>query len=145
MHHLRIFIQNAQIPAQLPKKVPSSPDNVDMERLKKDIPKFLNNSRVISTEKKEWWADFFARSEQTYSAETNGDSQTWLLDDLKKVKFADLTISSGQSDADDDADGISNANVERETPVNVPQEVTEMVNGQYEDIPQVNIGKTHIF
>ena len=61
-----------------------------MERLTRDIPKFLDNSRVISPENKQWWAiNFFANENKTYSnTERVDESQkTWLLDDLRVVKF----------------------------------------------------------
>ena len=38
-----------------------------MERQKRDIPKFLDNSRVISPENKQWWSNFFANENKTYS------------------------------------------------------------------------------
>jgi hypothetical protein len=39
-----------------------------MDCLKKDIPKFLNNSPVISSENKQWWGNCFANVNFTYSS-----------------------------------------------------------------------------
>ena len=57
-----------------------------MDRLQRDIPKFLDNSRVISGEAKAWWADFFNRASEIYSPHKE-QPKTWLLDELKMLKF----------------------------------------------------------
>lgn len=130
--------KDLEIPKRCPKLVASSPDNVDMERLKKDIPKFLDNSRVISSENKRWWANFFAKENETYSsAEDVGDSQkTWLLDDLKVLKF-------GRAATCEDESILSTERaIKLETTPLVPvqntsSEITDLVQSQFNDIPQV--------
>ena len=68
---------------------------------KRDIPKFLDNSRVISGEAKAWWADFFNRASEIYSPHKE-QPMIWLLDELKMLKFGvshpDSVTTSTQSE-----------------------------------------------
>ena len=65
--------------------MPSLPDVVDMGRLKRDIPKFLDNSRIITDAQKSWWEDFFSNCDTTYGMGPEM-SPTWLLDEVAMVK-----------------------------------------------------------
>jgi hypothetical protein len=113
--------------------VKSSPDNVDMERLRKDIPKFLNNSRMITTEAKEWWNDFLASALDTYSSEIEKPA-TWLLDELRLLKFGNYTASLQQQTPSE----LDNDNQEtHEVPDGAALEVLELVSTQLEEIPEV--------
>ena len=113
-----------------------------MERLKRDIPKFLDNSRVISPENKQWWANLFANKNKTYSnTERVDESQkTWLLDDLRVLKFGRATACEDES--------ISNqsrtAHVDQESTSflpevkNISSEITDLVQSQFNNILQVH-------
>ena len=104
----------------MPNLVPSSPDNVDMERLKRDIRKFLDHSRIITADQRLWWSQFFERSKVIYQAEILNQSSTWLLDELKLVKCRSYTNDNPNNPAvplQDTEGGQS-----------VPDENTDMVN-----------------
>ena len=141
------FIKDARIPSGCPSFVTSSPDNVDMERLKRDIPKFLVNSRVTTCDDKKWWAKFFQEEHETYSG-VQPTSTTWLLDDLKLVKSRQTARNPVQSDdviaaSTPSVSGKGVCSEESPIPVdslmpqNVSQEVAAMVQAQLEDIPEV--------
>ena len=113
----------------------SSPDNVDMDRLRQDIPKFLDNSRAITTEAKKWWDDFFASAPQTYTSEPETPT-TWLLDELKFLKFGSASASAPQQvEIDNDPNESS------EMPAGASQEVAELVSRQLEEIPEVSTAR----
>ena len=76
--------------------VPSSPDNVDFDRLKKDIPKFFENSRVISTEQKQWWDTFFKNVTKTYNVSPK-KPVLWLLDEVQHLKSLSTQLPSQPS------------------------------------------------
>lgn len=115
----------------MPNFVPSSPENVDMDRLKRDIPKFLNNSRIITEDQKHWWNEFFEKSNETYHAETN-KSRTWLLDELKLVKSRSLYPNNDHVTLQENEEEQPSA-----VPECIPSELTELVNGQLAEIPEV--------
>ena len=108
--------------------MPSTPENVDTERLKRDIPKFLDNSRVITEQQRRWWSEFFEKSHQTYQSETP-KSTTWLLDELKHLK-----TSSREGNRHENANEHLSAVPDLE---NAHNEITEIVNRQLGDIPEV--------
>ena len=112
----------------------ASPDNVDMERLRKDIPKFLNYSRVISSTAKAWWEDFFSRASTIYSSNKE-KLKSWLLDELKLVKFGNSTSSVKHATTISAVlSELSNA-----APTNASVEISEMVAAQMDAIPEVRV------
>ena len=117
----------------MPNLVPSSPDNVDMERLKRDIPRFLDNSRIITADQRLWWRQFFERSKEIYQAEILNQSSTWLLDELKLVKSRSYTNDNPNNPAVPLQDTEGGQSV----PDKVPDEITDMVNKQFAEIPEV--------
>lgn len=121
-----------EIPKDVPDLVASSPDNVDLDRLRKDIPKFLNNSRVISTEQKEWWDTFFENALETYQVSPEKPSW-WLLDEVKHLK-ARSTNTVGIAPPR----SLSSSDVPVE-PIcsDATEKAAELVNAQFDDIPEV--------
>ncbi len=103
-----------------------------MDRLRRDIPKFLDNSRVISGESKVWWADFFNRASEIYSPHKE-QPKTWLLDELKMLKFGvshpDSVTTSMQSESPERPEG--------HVPTNASHDIAEMVTAQLHEIPEV--------
>ena len=102
-----------------------------MDRLQRDIPKFLDNSRVISGEAKAWWADFFNRASDIYSPHKE-QPKTWLLDELKMLKFgvshSDSVTTSTQSESPERPEG--------HVPTNASHDIAEMVTAQLHEIPE---------
>jgi hypothetical protein len=111
--------------------VPSSPDNVDMERLKRDIPKYIDNSRVVTDAQRLWWAEFFANSAETYGVGP-AKSSTWLLDDLQLIKKRGITRAER---TDNQHPTLQDQEVPN--PCSVAAQMNEMVQGQLGDIPEV--------
>jgi hypothetical protein len=111
--------------------VPSSPDNVDIERLKRDIPKYIDNSRVVTEAQRSWWAEFFANSAETYGVGP-AKSSTWQLDDLQ------LTKKRGTTNAEH-TDNQHRALQDQEVPnpCSVAAQMNEILQGQLGDIPEV--------
>ncbi|XP_028417597.1 uncharacterized protein LOC114542047 [Dendronephthya gigantea] len=123
----------SEIPNEAPDFATSSADNVDMERLRRDIPKFLDNSRVIKEEHKDWWGNFFEQVDVVYCNMAKEKPVTWLLDELRLLKSGHTTGTSS----------TENEKESRDTPVDpsvVSEEVVKLVNGQLEDIPEVYTG-----
>ena len=119
------------IPTVPPDYVPSSPDNVDIERLKRDIPKYIDNSRVVTEAQRSWWAEFFANSAETYGVGP-AKSSTWQLDDLH------LTKKRGTTNAEH-TDNKHRALQDQEVPnpCSVAAQMNEILQGQLGDIPEV--------
>ena len=110
--------------------MPSSPDNVDMQRLRRDIPRFLNSSRVITEVQKEWWENLFKDADVIYNREPNKPS-SWLLDDVRVIKARNHVLEKQSN--------THHSRAENNIPPAVDHEALEMVNEQLEDIPEVSI------
>ncbi|CAB4019144.1 Hypothetical predicted protein [Paramuricea clavata] len=63
---IEILKEDLSVLKDVPSLLSSSPDKVDLEHLRRDIPKFLKNSRVINDEQKEWWQTFFEKADEMY-------------------------------------------------------------------------------
>lgn len=109
--------------------MPSSPDKVDLERLRRDIPKFLDNSRIITIEQREWWQNWFDNAETVYGPGPPKPN-TWLLDDLKSMKVNCTTRQDQQDVAQTWLDGT-------ETPPGIPDDVAQIVAAPCAEIPEV--------
>ena len=111
-----------------------------MERLKRDILKFLDNSRVISPENKQWWANFFTNEKKTYcnAEQVDASQKSWLLDDLRAMKFGRPTASDDEtvSGTEPNHDNEQSPSIMPE--VNVSSEVTDLVQSQFNNLPQVS-------
>ena len=116
-----------------------------MERLRMDVPTFFSHSRIISVENKEWWNNFFSQAIKTLSTvvSTNNDKPTtWLLDELKFLKFGHA------SNIERDLETQPAERTETRTnelqfydpliPNEVSEEITVMVENQLLDIPEVS-------
>ena len=104
----------------VPSLLSSSPDKVDLERLRRDIPKFLKNSRVINEEQKEWWQTFFEKADEMYGTPVASGRVTWLLDDLKLIKFGPVATAATHR--------VENSSVgDSVVPVGVSNEVIQLV------------------
>jgi hypothetical protein len=104
-----------------------------MERLKRDIRKFLDHSRIITADQRLWWSQFFERSKVIYQTEILNQSSTWLLDELKLVKSRSYTNDNPNNPAVPLQDTEGGQSV----PDKVPDEITDMVNKQFAEIPEV--------
>lgn len=102
-----------------------------MERLQRDIPKFLNNSRVIKIEHKEWWNNLFEQADVIYGMAKEKPA-TWLLDELRFLKFRHGAHTNTPN-------WINDHQPQPVVPNTIPGEVIELVNSQLTDIPEVNV------
>jgi hypothetical protein len=122
-------LQDLSVLKDVPSLLSSSPDKVDLERLRRDIPKFLKNSRVINEEQKEWWQTFFEKADEMYGTPVASGRVTWLLDDLKLIKFGPVARAATHR--------VENSSVgDSVVPVGVSNEVIQLVSAQHEEIPQ---------
>ena len=101
-----------------------------MERLKRDIPKFLDNPRVVTDIQKSWWNEFFANAEKTYSIGPE-KSPAWLLDDLLVIKKRAMT-----EDVENTYNSTILQNQELSNPP-IPAEISTLVHGPLANIPEV--------
>jgi hypothetical protein len=81
------------------------------------------------------WSQFFERSKEIYQAEILNQSSTWPLDELKLVKSRSYTNDNPNNPAVPLQDTEGGQSV----PDKVPDEITDMVNKQFAEIPEVNI------
>ena len=119
------------IPTTVPNFVPSSPDKVDLERLKRDIPKFLDNSRIITPEQCEWWQIWFSNAPKVYGPGPPKPDR-WLLDELKEKKISCSTTSVSHHENREEEEL-------NEIPIGVPEDIAKIVEVQCREIPEVYI------
>ena len=100
-----------------------------MERLKTDIPKFLE-SRVFEERQKEWWIKFLDDGVGYYTAPRE-KAHEWPMKGILAVK----RNQDQNQELGDQELGI--LGIPR--PPNLPIEVEELVADQVQDIPQVKI------
>ena len=105
-----------------------------MERLKKDIPKFLDNSRIVSNDHKAWWHNFFSEADTIYSADMEKPS-TWLLNELKLIKFRSAFTPGPE---DQSCATMGNSCEFIDVPESISEDVHALVQAQLEDIPEVH-------
>ena len=80
-----------------------------------------------------WWREFFEKSKDIYQPEILNQSSTWLLDELKLVKSRSYT----NYNPNNPAVPLQDTEVGQSVPDKVPDEITDMVNKQFAEIPEV--------
>jgi hypothetical protein len=86
---------------------------------------------MISDEAKGWWADFFDRASEIYSGKEQ--AKTWLLDDLKIIKFGASPHSGNASTQSDSAEESEESHI----PMNASHDIAEMVTAQLHGLPEL--------
>ncbi|XP_028517987.1 uncharacterized protein LOC114576108 [Exaiptasia diaphana] len=118
-------------PQGLPTFCEPSPDKVDLERLKREIPKFYE-SRKFDESHKQWWDDFLNNRHGYYSRPGQHLAE-WPLPNIIEKKNQQQESESGDQEQEIGILGIPR-------PTNVPLEVEQHVSSQLDSIPEIYTG-----
>ena len=112
--------------------VKPSDERLDLDRLKKDLPKFTNHSTVFENVLRQWWDHFMNITVPDLFTEKDRPTR-WPLDDLVEIKQRQRTARTMHYREG----GIGLAAIPR--PADVPDMVNALVEGQIDGVPEVSL------